>query len=143
MPTSSTSQPLPSTPAPDASCAPRVLVVEDNEDIRRLIAGMLSMANYEVITASNGIEGLAAARRFQPSVIVMDILMPEQDGFETLLELRRERFCMPVIAISGGGMLSHRDTLNSARCLGAARVLAKPFTSDELLDCVHSVCRGP
>lgn len=129
-------------PAPAATAACRVLVVEDNEDIRALIAMILSAAHFEVITASNGIEGIEAARRFQPALIVMDILMPEQDGYETLLELRRQRFSMPVIAISGGGMLSHRDTLNSARCLGAARVLAKPFTSDQLLDCVHSVFRG-
>jgi two-component system chemotaxis response regulator CheY len=72
--------------------------------------------------------------------VVTDLLMPEKDGIETILELRKRNATLPVLAISGGGSIGHRgDLLRMAQELGATATLSKPFTREELLAAV-SLC---
>ncbi len=77
-------------------------MVDDDEEICVLIENYLSASNYEVITAHDGKEGLALARRLKPFAIILDILMPEMDGWEVLRELKTsgETADIPVIIIS-------------------------------------------
>ena len=108
----------------------RILVIEDEEDVRKIYRGMLENAGHEVFEASDGKEGLRLFRQTQPDLIIADILMPHKDGVETIRELRRDFPDVRIIAVTGARGSFNR--LPAARYLGAQHVLSKPFTMREL-----------
>jgi len=79
----------------------RVLVVDDEQHVRELLRDFLTTVGDEVVTAASGAEALEAVPRFQPDVILMDMVMPGMSGADVLDALRQARFTMPVILISG------------------------------------------
>jgi CheY-like chemotaxis protein len=116
---------------------PSVLVVDDQEWIRKLVREVLEQAGYVVEEARGGNEGLERYRARQADVVIMDILMPDQDGIESIVTLRREFPESRVIAMTGGGdMIGILNFLDVAKMLGANRTLQKPFTVDALLEAV-------
>jgi CheY-like chemotaxis protein len=117
----------------------RVLLVDDDDDVRRAYAELLAEHGYEVVTATNGIEALDAAHLGAPDVVVTDVLMPESDGFDLITELRGSFPDVPVIAISGGGRLEPGGYLQMASMLGAVAVLSKPFRFRQLLDAIEEL----
>ena len=123
----------------DPSDRPTAVVADDEEDIRELIAEMLTESGFSVETARNGREAMARIRKGHVSLLIVDLIMPEQEGIETIQQLRRERPDLPVIAISGGG---HPSSLNAARLLGARQTLRKPFTYQDLRRTVHWAIAG-
>ena len=116
---------------------PSVLVVDDQEQVRLLIRETLEQAGYEVEEARDGKEGLDRYRAQSSDLVIMDILMPDQDGLEVIMTLRREFPDARVIAMTGGsetiGVLNFLDV---AKMLGARRTLHKPFELKVLLDAV-------
>ncbi|OQW30280.1 MAG: histidine kinase [Nitrospira sp. SG-bin1] len=116
---------------------PSVLVVDDQDQVRHLIRETLEQAGYEVAEARDGKEGLDRYRATSPDLVIMDILMPDQDGLEAIMTLRREFPDTRVIAMTGGcdtiGVLNFLDV---AKMLGARRTLQKPFELKVLLDTV-------
>lgn len=111
----------------------RVLVVDDEPDLRALYSVNLSEAGHEVIMASNGAEGLDVLTRERPDVILVDLMMPVMDGYEFLQNLRKmpEHRRTPVIVVSAiatGGF---------SKKLGASGFVAKPFDADELISAVE------
>jgi two-component system, chemotaxis family, chemotaxis protein CheY len=118
---------------------PSVLIVDDEEAIRRLIYETLKQAGYHVHEASNGKEGLTRYRESPTDLVIMDILMPDQDGLESILTLRQEFPEARIMAITGGSdMIGILNFLDVARMLGARRTLQKPFEMQQLLDAVHT-----
>jgi CheY-like chemotaxis protein len=118
---------------------PSVLIVDDEEAIRRLIYETLKQAGYHVHEASNGKEGLTRYRQSPTDLVIMDILMPDQDGLESILTLRQEFPEARIMAITGGSdMIGILNFLDVARMLGARRTLQKPFEMQQLLDAVHT-----
>jgi CheY-like chemotaxis protein len=115
---------------------PSVLVIDDEDQIRRLIREALEQAGYVVEEARGGKEGLERYRTNPADVVLMDILMPDQDGLESMLTLRREFPAFRVIAMSGGGMIGVLNFLDVAKMMGACRTLQKPFEMKALLDAV-------
>ena len=116
-----------------------VLITDDNEEVRTVVRRVLERAGYNVHEAGNGKEALRTLRTMPFDLVITDILMPEQDGIETIMFLRREAPQTKVIAISG----SENDLfLADARGLGAIAVLAKPFTPNDMLRLVTSVLGG-
>ena len=111
-----------------------ILVIDDDARFRRVIAQILTRAGHDVRQAKDGVQGLAVCRERLPELVITDIVMPEKEGIETILELSRERVPIPVIAISGAPFY-----LNAARKLGAAASLAKPFSAEELLAVVEGM----
>ena len=110
----------------------RVLLVDDDPDLLDAVRRGLERLGYQVATACNGVD---AARRLEeelPEAMVLDVVMPVQDGIETLMEVRRRNLDLKVIVVSGGGRITSMDYLGAARLLGANRVLEKPFTLEEL-----------
>jgi CheY-like chemotaxis protein len=100
----------------------------------------LEQAGHQVAEAPNGNEGLRLCQQLNPDLIVTDIIMPEKEGLETIMELRRDFPLVKVIAISGGGQTMAGSTcLHLAKRLGAAKTLAKPFSKQELLAAVREV----
>ena len=114
---------------------PSVLVVDDEDQIRQLIRETLEQAGYEVQEARDGKEGLEQYRLRPADLVIMDILMPDQDGLESIMTLRREFPTSRVIAITGGSdMIGILNFLDVAKMLGARRTLQKPFEMKTLLD---------
>ena len=122
---------------------PSVLIVDDEEAIRRLIRNTLEQAGYHVYEAADGKEGLSRYRQTPADLVIMDILMPDQDGLESILTLRREFPKARIMAITGGSdMIGILNFLDVARMLGACRTLQKPFEMQQLLDAVQSEIAG-
>jgi two-component system, cell cycle response regulator DivK len=103
-----------------------VLVVEDQEDNRRILSVYLEYVGYRVVSAVNGAEGVSAARVHRPHVIVMDISMPVLDGYQALRLLRAdpELSDTPVIALTAHALSTDRETVLAA---GFDSYLAKPI----------------
>jgi CheY-like chemotaxis protein len=117
--------------------ATKILVIEDNIVVRQVVADALVSAGYSPVLASNGREGLDLFMQEGPALVITDILMPEVEGIETILRLRRLQPDLKIIAVSGG----ERDYLGMAAKLGACAALAKPFRPAELLGIVAE-CLG-
>ena len=114
---------------------PSVLVVDDEDQIRQLIRETLEQAGYEVQEARDGKEGLDRYRAKAADLVIMDILMPDQDGLESIMTLRREFPAAKVIAITGGSdMIGILNFLDVAKMLGARRTLQKTFDMKTLLE---------
>lgn len=117
---------------------PTVLVIDDDDLVRRLLVHALSGARYTVIEAADGQAGLSLARSSAVDLVVTDLVMPVQEGVETIMSLRRERPTLPIIAISGG-VTNSRLYLDIAAKIGARRILPKPFTPKELIQVIEQV----
>ena len=125
--------------APDLSQL-RVLVIDDHELVRDTLIGTLENAGCEVVGAESGPDGLRAFETFRADVVITDILMPGQEGFETISTFKTLSPDVRIIAISGGGSIRRDDVLDQARSLGADEVLAKPFTRDQILGLLNAFC---
>jgi CheY-like chemotaxis protein len=118
-------------------------VIDDQPQIRTSICIKLQSLGHEVTTAENGVQGVARYAQARPDVVLMDIYMPEKDGFETLRDLLRLDPGAIVLAMSGGGSYSHLRILEVATQMGAKAVLPKPFTFDEMLQAIARVTAPP
>lgn len=116
----------------------RILIIDDEDLARYTLLKMLSGSGHELAEAENGKEGLDLHRESPFDLIITDLIMPEMEGMETILALRRDGPTPKIIAVSGGGRSGSADYLSMARRLGADQVLPKPFSQDELLSTVHS-----
>jgi CheY-like chemotaxis protein len=118
----------------------RILVIDDDAEVRSLYKRILEQAGYEIIEASDGNMGIALYKANRPELIITDIIMPEKEGIETIMELRRDYPDVKIIAISGGGQATAGSMcLTLAGQLGADRTLAKPFSKQELLTMISDV----
>ena len=118
---------------------PNILLVDDNAGLLKMQAEFLRSAGYVVTTAANGKEALRLTQEQAFDLVVTDLVMPEKEGIETIIELRRKIPAMKIIAMSGGGRGDAKDYLIVAQKLGAAKTLAKPFSGKELVEAVASV----
>jgi two-component system response regulator (stage 0 sporulation protein F) len=112
-----------------------ILIIDDEEMMRVLLRSTLKGAGYEVVEAANGRQGLELYRRRPTDLVITDILMPEMNGLDMILELTRYFLDAKVIAISGEG--GEKNVLDVAKLLGARRTFQKPFSMLELLDAVR------
>ena len=115
----------------------QVLVIDDDAAVRQTIALLLEDAGIEVVQAGDGKAGLSALQRCRPDLIVTDVIMPEKEGLETIIEIRRLDRQLPIIAISGGGRIGNADFLEIASRLGASVTLPKPFDPETLVNLVR------
>ena len=112
-----------------------ILVIDDEEIIRALLRSALEAAGYEVTEAANGRQGLELYRHKPTDLVITDIVMPELNGLDMLLELTREFIHAKVIAISGVG--GEKNVLDVAKLLGARQTFQKPFSMPHLLGAVR------
>ena len=122
---------------------PRILLVDDDELLRGTLHQILVRAGYDVDDASNGKVAVREYRRQRCDVVIMDIVMPDEEGLGTIRELRRLDPNVKIIAISGGGLGKAGDYLGIAQMLGAIRTLAKPFLPEALLAMIAEVLADP
>lgn len=116
----------------------RILVVDDEELARFTMREILEGAGHEVAEAKNGAQGISLQRSRRFDIVITDIIMPEKEGVQTIIELRQEFPSLPIIAISGGGRTRNLDFLKIAEQYGARKILPKPFSEEELLAAVES-----
>jgi CheY-like chemotaxis protein len=120
----------------------RILVIDDEQEMRDLLRWMLEREGYEVVTAEDGKEGLRLYRENLADLIITDLIMPEMEGIETILALKHDFPGVKVIAMSGGGHVGPDPYLKIAEGVGAIRVFAKPFSREELLEAVRETLGG-
>jgi CheY-like chemotaxis protein len=113
-----------------------LLVVDDEESVRRLFTLVLSQAGYAVSQAANGIEAMAVCGRSPVDAVLLDLVMPEREGIETLRLLRRDYPHIPVAVVSG---VPEESLLRAATRLGARTALPKPIRPAELLETVQNL----
>jgi len=117
----------------------RIIVIDDDGDMRAMMEQTLRSAGHEVISAANGRDGVALYRDRAADLVITDLCMPIQEGLETIIELLKEFPEVNVIAMSG--MTSAAVMLSMAKTLGATVVLRKPFFPEQLLSEVDKALR--
>lgn len=118
----------------------KVLVIDDAPHIRRLIARMLTMSDFESLEAANGREGLQMLKKHHPDIVTCDISMPVMDGFEFLEAVRQDSAVakVPIIVITAIGQ---EEETTRARQLGANACLTKPFSSSHLVEVIEDLLK--
>jgi DNA-binding NtrC family response regulator len=117
----------------------RILIIDDDADIRRLLRVALERDHHDILEASDGSEGLRRWRDDRPDLVITDLVMPGKDGLDTLFEMVSLDPRVKVIAMTGGSWREAVDRLHDARLFGALRTVAKPFTLSEMLRVVGEV----
>jgi two-component system, cell cycle response regulator DivK len=120
----------------------RILVVEDTEDNRQIIRDLLTSVGYELIEAADGAEGVAMAQSHRPDLILMDIQLPEMDGYEATRRIRAipDLAQVPIIAVTSYALSGDEAKTRAAGCDG---YVAKPFSPRQLLAKIREFLPGP
>lgn len=116
-----------------------ILVIDDDPWVLKIFQQILEGEGHQVITASNGQEGLDTFRQTPTDLIITDMVMPVKDGLKFIMELEKEFPHVPTIAISGGGVIEPERYLTLAESIGTRKTLVKPVSKDELLEAVNAV----
>lgn len=104
-----------------------ILIVDDDPQMRLALKHILLREGYDVTEAGDGDAALKAIARAAFDLVIMDLIMPGKEGIETIMELRKTRPKLKIIAMSGGSRLDMTDSLGIARHCGASYILSKPF----------------
>ena len=116
-----------------------ILIIDDDVKFLKMFRQMLERAGYEVVTAPNGKVGTKLFREDPTELIITDIFMPEKEGIETIIELKREFPTVKIIAISGGGRKGNFKYLEAVEALGATCSFSKPFERQEMLEAIRKL----
>lgn len=111
-----------------------ILLVEDDDDMRLMLKDALEKRKHLITEASNGREALIKFKSSLTDLVITDLLMPEQDGIGLIMELRKLKPEIKIIAISGGGKIGPSNYLNVAKALGADAVFPKPFNLKSFIE---------
>jgi DNA-binding response OmpR family regulator len=117
----------------------RILIIDDNAQLREMLNLMLTQAGYEVVEAGTGEMGVKLYKEQPADLVIVDILMPDKGGLEIILELKRDFPNAKLIGISGGFQKKTDQNQSLAELLGVQRTLSKPFAPEELLKNVREV----
>jgi len=117
----------------------KVLVIDDDPGFRRMIRMILTRMHHDVVEARDGNEGVANFKAENPDLVISDIVMPDKEGIQTILEIRALAPDAKIIAMSGGGVSVGTGYLGAALKLGADLVLSKPFRPAELTAIVEQL----
>ena len=117
----------------------RILIVDDDVDVLDMLGQTLEREGYEVVSAANGKEGVRLYREDPVDLVIADIIMPEKEGIETIMELKRAFPDVKIIAISGGGLVDPERYLSMAKQLGARYTFSKPVEREDLLKAVREL----
>lgn len=117
----------------------RILLIDDDALVRGMLAATLRKAEHLVLEASNGVDGVDSARTEKPDLVITDMLMPDKEGMQTIMEIKALDANIKIIAISSGGSAKNMSFLELAKKAGANDVLAKPFKPDILIEKIKSL----
>lgn len=117
----------------------RIMIVDDEPDVREALAAMIGAAGHEARVAAEGNAALMLLPQFQPDLVITDILMPGMEGIQTIYELRKRQPDLPIIAMSGGERFDGMSYLGAAERLGANHSIAKPISPHGLLAAITAL----
>ena len=116
-----------------------VLLMDDEPQFRELFKRELTRNGFEVFTAADGKEGMNLYRQRHPDIVVVDLIMPEKEGIETIMDLKKEFSGVKIIAISGGGQGSPTTYLEMAKKMGAEKTFPKPIDWPDLIKTIKEL----
>lgn len=119
-----------------------ILIIDDDPALRGTLRKVLERHGHDIREAEDGIRGLREVERECPALVITDLLMPEKEGIETIMELQERWPEVKIIAISGAGGSGDPGPLEDAALFGANAALSKPFSIQMLLDTVDTVLAG-
>ena len=117
----------------------QILVIDDEPDILKLISKILEKAGYKVMTAENGRLADKLFNEYPFDLVITDIVMPQKEGLEIILQLKENSPDTKILAISGGGKIEFAEYLDAARATGAHAIVKKPFEISHLLNTVEQL----
>ncbi|MCP4291248.1 MAG: response regulator [bacterium] len=117
----------------------RILLVDDDRQIRDMLKMTLERGGHEVVEAEDGVQAIEKYEPTQMDLVITDIVMPEKEGIETIMELRGIDPEVKIIAISGGGRINPSDYLNWARRFGVKHTFTKPVERNALLQAIEEL----
>ena len=117
----------------------RILLVDDDEPTRELFARLLAQRGYQVAEAGNGRTALEQMQQKPAELVITDMIMPEMDGMEFVVALRRVYPGVKIIAMAESGLGPAENSLKIARALGAHKTLVKPLDPEQLISAVQEV----
>jgi CheY-like chemotaxis protein len=121
----------------------RILLIEDEPAVRRVVRRILEGAGHELLEASEGETGMRMLAEHRPDLVITDLFMPGQDGIVTVRRIRKEFPDVKVIVVSGGDSTGRLDLRRDAELLGAIASLGKPFAADDLLRTIQEALALP
>ena len=119
----------------------RILIIDDEPQIRSMLTLMLEREGYEVVEAPDGVEGIKVYRQNPADLIITDLIMPNKDGIGMIIDLKKEFPDIKIIAMSGGGLNKPDGYLKGAKKLGASCTLTKPIDREEMLRAVRDILK--
>ncbi len=117
----------------------RIMIVDDEQPVREALKAVIDAVGHETRTLSDGAQCLAELDRFQPDLVITDILMPGMEGLQTISELHKRQPDLPIIAISGGHRFGGRHYLDTAERLGASLSIPKPVSPYSLIAAIDAL----
>ncbi len=114
----------------------KILIIDDDDQFRKMLSQTLVKAGYSVSEASDGSEGIRTFRQDPADLVITDIVMPDKEGIETIMEIRQMAPELKIIAVSGGGRIGSESYLELARKLGAVHTFSKPIDRKKVVDII-------
>lgn len=119
-----------------------ILVIDDETEVRYAIRAVLEDNGHTVAEANTGTAGIAQLKSEPYDLVICDIIMPDKEGIETIVEMREMRPAQKIVAMSGGGRIKKEDYLAVAASVGATHTISKPFDAETLLEMVGAILRN-
>ncbi len=117
----------------------KILIVDDDDLIRDLLYEILVDKGYKVYEAENGNRALQLLKSETFDLIITDIIMPDKEGIETIIDIKKKLPQAKIIAMSGGGQLDANSYLSIAKKLGVQQTVSKPFDPIELMNIIEEL----
>lgn len=105
----------------------KVLVIDDDTLTRMTLCKIFRKLGFSTVEACNGLAGIKMFQQEHPDFVVTDILMPDKEGLQTIMEIRQKSATVPIFAMSGGGSTGNMQFLELAKSAGANKTFSKPF----------------
>jgi CheY-like chemotaxis protein len=119
-----------------------IIVIDDEDEVRYAIRAVLEDQGHQVSEAATGTAGLEAIADKDFDLVICDIIMPDKEGIETIVEIKQRLPDQKIVAISGGGRIKKEDYLAVAAAVGATYTVSKPFDAETLTDMVNAILRS-
>jgi YesN/AraC family two-component response regulator len=117
--------------------AVKILLVDDEILTRKTLEAFLVRKGFDVISAEDGHHATRFLKKYTPQIVITDIIMPEKNGIELILDIQKKYPSIKIIAISGGGKINASTHLNIAKDLGVHAIISKPVTDKDLLSAIE------
>ena len=118
-----------------------ILIIDDDEQILKMLKQAIERKGYKVTTATNGVEGIKLYKETLADVVITDIVMPEMEGLEAIRKLRKEYKDIKIIALSGGGFVDPKEYLKLAKHFGAQYTFSKPADLREIFSAIEELTK--